>query len=54
MKMINNEICGLVEWMPRNNSLKPEDSFCKLKELKKGYINMVCDFYEQKIKIKRS
>ncbi|CAI2369268.1 unnamed protein product [Moneuplotes crassus] len=51
MKMIKGLLCGLVLWKKRTNGVRPRDSFCIVEDLKKDYIEMVCAFYESKIKV---
>jgi hypothetical protein len=54
IKMINEEIWAFVEWNPGKDGKNYKDQYVPVKELKKTNIDMVCDFYEMKIKIKTS
>ncbi|CAI2371392.1 unnamed protein product [Moneuplotes crassus] len=53
MKVINNEFCAYVIWKERPDGIIPDKSFCTVQEMKKNNIELVCDFYESKIKMKK-
>jgi len=46
----NNEVNCLVEWMPRENGIKPNDSFISNKILREKCPNLLLDFYESRLR----
>jgi hypothetical protein len=45
-----NEVNCLVEWMPRENGIKPNDSFISNKILREKCPNLLLDFYESRLR----
>jgi hypothetical protein len=46
----NNEVNCLVEWMPRENGIKPAESFVSNKFLREKCPNILLDFYESRLR----
>jgi hypothetical protein len=46
----NNEVNCLVEWLPRKNGIKPQDTFISNKILRDKCPNLLLDFYESRLK----
>lgn len=47
----NNILYYLVEWEPRDNNYKPQNSIQNNYQLKKNNINLLLDYYESNLKI---
>lgn len=46
----NNDVNCLVEWVPRDNGIKPSDSFISNKILREKCPNILLDFYESRLR----
>jgi hypothetical protein len=46
----NNEVNCLVEWLPRDNGIKPSDTFISNKILRERCPNLLLDFYESRLR----
>jgi len=51
--MLQDEIQCEVEWRPRENGFKPENTTHSNKEIRARYPEMLIDFYERRINVKR-